>query len=97
MEYTLAPHRHETKTIGTAGLGLLVVSLLLASGPEPALAAPKEEKIKPKEIHILSAPPTIGKKKLRAVTPRRQRQIADIVAEETGLSVTIHETEAAVS
>jgi len=57
----------------------------------------KLQEMKPKEIHIVSGVPRSSKKKLRSVTPKRQQQIADIVAEETGLSVSVHEDEDALT
>lgn len=60
----------------------------------------KLQEFRPREVHIVSvkAHAPAGKKgskaeKPKAITPRRRQQIADEVAEQTGISVTIHEDE----
>lgn len=50
--------------------------------------------LRPREVHILDGTrKTPGGKKLRAAAKSRQREIADVVVEKTGLAVTIHEDE----
>lgn len=52
----------------------------------------KLQDVRPEEVHILRGPRKVEGKKLRAVTPTRQKQIADAVSE-SGLAVAIHEDE----
>lgn len=49
--------------------------------------------LRPREVHILGGTRKTPGKKLRAAAKSRQREIADVVVEKTGLAVTIHEDE----
>lgn len=57
----------------------------------------KLQEVKPQEIHILTgAGGATAKKKVKPITPTRRQQIADEVAEATGLTVSIHEEESLI-
>lgn len=53
----------------------------------------KLQEVRPLEVHILEGPPPASGKKLRAATSKRTQQIAETVAEKTGLPVHVHEDE----
>ena len=53
----------------------------------------KLQDVRPVEVHILTGVGEHLRKKVRAITPSRRQQIADLVAEKTGLAVSIYEPE----
>ena len=53
----------------------------------------KLQEVRPVEVHILTGIGEHVRKKVRAITRTRCQQIADMVAEKTGLAVSIHEPE----
>ena len=51
----------------------------------------KLAEVRPQEVHILPGVPPRSRKKVKPVTKARQKQIADELAEATGLPVTVHD------
>ena len=86
------------------GLEQLVVQASFARGPVDNSSSTEVQswikkllEVRPQEVHILTGGPVLSPAKAKAgrksVTSTRRQQIAEEVAEKTGIAVTIHEEE----